>query len=69
MKAFCDELIEENSRLEYKKAFSSKDEKKQIAKEISAFVNTHGGIILVDVDEKDRKPKLPIDGIDYAKGL
>ena len=27
--AFCDEQIEENSRLEYKKAFSSKDEKKQ----------------------------------------
>ena len=67
--AFCDEQIEENRRLEYKKAFSSKDEKKQIAKEISAFANTHGGIILVGVDEKDRKPKLPIDGIAYAKGL
>ncbi|MCK4732954.1 MAG: ATP-binding protein, partial [Methanophagales archaeon] len=67
--AFCDEQIEENRRLEYKKAFSSKDEKKQIAKEISAFANTHGGIILVGVDEKDRKPKLPIDGIAYVKGL
>jgi hypothetical protein len=40
VKAFCDEQIEENRRLEYKKAFSSKDEKKQIAKEISAFANT-----------------------------
>ena len=69
VKAFCDEQIEENRRLEYKKAFSSKDEKKQIAKEISAFANTHGGIILVGVGEKDRKPKLPIDGIDYVKGL
>ena len=69
MKAFCDEQIEENRRVEYKKAFSSKDEKKQIAKEISAFANTHGGIILVGVGEKDRKPKLPIDGIDYVKGL
>ena len=67
--AFCDEQIEENSRLEYKKAFSSKDEKKQIAKEISAFANTHGGIILVGVGEKDRKPKLPIDGIAYIEGL
>ena len=69
VKAFCDEQIEENRRLEYKKAFSSKDENKQIAKEISAFANTHGGIILVGVGEKDRKPKLPIDGIAYVKGL
>ena len=30
VKAFCDEQIEENSRLEYKRAFSSKDEKKQM---------------------------------------
>ena len=69
VKAFCDEQIEENSRLEYKRTFSSKDENKQIAKEISAFANTHGGIILVGVGEKDRKPKLPIDGIVYAKGF
>jgi transcription antitermination factor NusG len=69
VKAFCDEQIEENSRLEYKRAFSSKDEKKQIAKENSAFANTHGGITLVGVGEKDRKPILPIDGIDYVKGL
>jgi predicted HTH transcriptional regulator len=69
VRAFCDEQIEENRRLEYKRAFSSKDEKKQIAKEISAFANTHGGIILVGVGEKDRKPKLPIDGIDNVRGL
>ena len=69
VKAFCDEQIEENRRLEYKRVFSSKDENKQIAKEISAFANTHGGIILVGVGEKDRKPKLPIDGIAYVKGL
>ena len=69
VKAFCDEQIEENRRLEYKRTFSSKEENKQIAKEISAFANTHGGIILVGVGEKDRKPKLPIDGIDYVKGL
>jgi hypothetical protein len=69
VKAFCDEQIEENSRVEYKRAFSSTDEKKQIAKEISAFANTHGGIILVGVGEKDRKPKLPIDGIDYREGF
>ncbi len=69
VKIFCNEQIEENRRLEYKKAFSSKDEKKQIAKEISAFANTHGGVILVGVNEKDRKPKLPIEGIDYEKGF
>ncbi|MEA2003588.1 MAG: ATP-binding protein [archaeon] len=69
VKAFCDEQIEENRRVEYKKAFSSKDEKKQIAKEISSFANTDGGIILVGVGEEDRKPKLPIEGIDYTEGL
>lgn len=69
VEAFCDEQIEENSRLDYKRAFSSTDEKKQIAKLISAFANTHGGIILVGVDEKDRIPKLPIEGIDYVEGL
>ena len=69
VEAFCDKQIEENSRVEYKKAFSSKDEKKQIAKEISSFANTHGGIILVGVGEKDRKPKLPIEGIDYVEGF
>jgi len=69
VKAFCDEQIEENDRVEYKKAFSNKDEKKQIAKEISSFANTHGGIILVGVGEKDRKPKLPIEGIDYVEGF
>jgi predicted HTH transcriptional regulator len=69
VKAFCEEQIEENSRLEYKRDFSSKDEKKQIAKEISAFANTHGGIILVGVGEKDRKPNLPIDGRDNVRGL
>lgn len=69
VEAFCDEQIEENSRVEYKKAFSSKDENKQIAKEISSFANTRGGIILVGVGEKDRKPRLPIEGIDYVEGF
>ncbi len=69
VEAFCAEQIEENHRIEYKKTFSSKDEKKQIAKEISSFANTNGGIILVGVGEKDRKPKLPIEGIDYVEGF
>ena len=69
VEAFCNEQVEENHRVEYKKTFSSKDEKKQIAKEISSFANTRGGIILVGIGEKDRKPKLPIEGIDYVEGF
>jgi hypothetical protein len=37
VKAFCDEQIEENRRVEYKKAFYSKDEKKEKALPVTRF--------------------------------
>ncbi len=66
---FCKEGLEESSRLEYKRDFSSKDPNFQIAKEIAAFANTYGGLLLIGIDELDRKPKLPLEGIKYEEGL
>lgn len=66
---FCKEGLEESSRLEYKKDFSSKGANFQIAKEIAAFANTYGGLLLIGIDEVDRKPKLPLEGIKYEEGL
>jgi hypothetical protein len=66
---FCKEGLEESSRLEYKKDFSSKDANFQIAKEIASFANTYGGLLLIGINELDRKPKLPLEGIKYEEGL
>lgn len=65
--AFCREEIDEGIRIEYKKEFPSDNQK--TAKEISSFANTYGGLLLIGVAEKDRKPVLPINGIAYERGL
>ena len=44
IKDFCDSEIPENIRLDYKSDFSASNEKKQIAKLVSAFANTQGGV-------------------------
>ncbi len=67
--SFCEQGTEEGVRLDYKRDFSGSNENRQIAKVISAFANTYGGILLLGVDEKDRKPILPISGINYFDGL
>lgn len=47
----------ENIRLEYKEDFSSKDATLQIAKEVSAFANQQGGVIIFGISEQvDRCP-------------
>ncbi|MBI3271741.1 MAG: ATP-binding protein [Planctomycetes bacterium] len=64
---FCSEGVAENVRVEYKREFSSRDDIKQVAKEVAAFANTQGGTILFGVEEDEkRKPKLPLTGIDPA---
>ncbi len=56
--AFCKMQLKENIRLEYKREFSSKHEVKQITKEICAFANTQGGLLIFGVGEKtDRMPE------------
>jgi len=63
---FCQEKIGENIRIEYKEKFP---ENKKLAKEIASFANTHGGVILIGVAEKDRKPIYPVKGIEYKEGF
>ena len=64
--------VEENIHLDYKAAGAlEKDDKKrtEITKDISAFANSDGGIIVYGVSEEDHKPKEinPIDGRIYTK--
>lgn len=62
---FCNQRIPEGATLDYKKDFP-----KKLQKTIAAFANTMGGIILIGVDEDDEnKPKLPIEGIPFERGI
>jgi len=62
---FCREDLPEGIRLDYKEDFP-----RDLAKTISAFANTYGGLILIGVEETDRStPKLPIKGIPLERGL
>lgn len=64
--------VEENIHLDYKAAGAlDKDDRKrsEITKDVSAFANSDGGIIVYGVSEEDHKPKriCPIDGRIYTK--
>lgn len=65
--------VEENIHLDYKAAgaLDKKNEKKrnEITKDVSAFANSDGGIIIYGISEEDHKPKeiSPIDGRIYTK--
>lgn len=64
--------VEENIHLDYKASGAlNKDDKKrtEITKDISAFANSDGGIIVYGVSEEDHRPKeiSPINGRVYTK--
>lgn len=61
---FCNEQIRESIHLDYKKNFPA-----DLEKTISAFANTMGGLIIIGVEDKDGKPKLPVRGLKYERGL
>jgi len=62
---FCSQRIPENAYLEYKENFP-----KNLEKSISSMANTHGGIILIGIEEDDEnRPKIPIKGIEFQRGL
>ena len=58
--------VEENIHLDYKAsgALEKKDEKKsEIVKDVSAFANSDGGIIIYGLKEENHKPK-ELDSVD-----
>lgn len=62
---FCKQQKPEDSYLDYKNDFPDR-----LEATIAAMANTIGGVILIGVEEKkDNKPKLPIAGISYDRGL
>jgi hypothetical protein len=65
--AFCEEQRPESIRLEYKEEWSSSKPGRQIAKEVCAFANTQGGLILLGVDEQgNRRPNPKPTGRDLG---
>lgn len=65
--AFCAPQTREHMRLEYKERFSSKHAGKQIAKEVAAFANTQGGMLIFGVEEEgDRRPVKHPQGADLG---
>lgn len=64
--AFCGEGIEEGIRIEYKEDWT---DNKKLAREIASFANTYGGLLLIGIAERDRKPILPLTGIDLEEGI
>lgn len=63
---FCEQQNPEGNRIEYKREFP---DGKKLAKEIAAFANTNGGIIIIGFNDQDRKPILPPNHISYERGL
>jgi len=61
---FCEERIKESVNLDYKKDFPP-----NLEKTIAAFANTTGGLIIIGVEDQDGRPKLPVEGLPYTKGL
>ena len=65
--AFCARQKREDMRLEYKKCFSSKGAGKPIAKEVAAFANMQGGMLIFGVEEDgDRRPVKHPQGADLG---
>ena len=77
IKQYISDGIEENIHLDYKGADSiskTNDKKNEISKDVSAFANSDGGVIIYGVKEYDELDKnhlpektQPIDGNEYSK--
>ena len=65
VKIFCDKQIREGINLDYKRDLTSKS----LLKTMAAFANTRGGFIIVGVGDKDDKPELPVEGIEWKESL
>lgn len=63
---FCSEGHLEGSILEYKSQLPDND---KIAKSLSAFANTYGGIFIVGVNAPCGKPEPPFEGFDFDPAM
>lgn len=70
IKSFIEERVEENSELEYKgsKKLYSEKGREDLAKEVTAFANSQGGLLIVGIkeDEAKRYPE-QIEWTDYPR--
>jgi len=69
IETFISEKHPENIRLEYKSGFSSIDANRQIAKEVSAFANQQGGVLIYGVTEEAEKTRKPDAMVGIDKSL
>lgn len=63
IQALIDNRVPESKKLDYKEVFSldSEDKKREFLKDVSAFYNTEGGVLIYGLaEEKDGKTKLGI---------
>lgn len=61
--------IEENSYLDYKSDIDFSDKgKKELAKDISAFANSSGGVIIYGIEEEKNKDGIPLP-VEPIKGI
>ena len=63
---FCDRKITEGTQVEYKGHIPDNE---KIAKIVSSFANTYGGVLIIGVDAPDRIPVTPVLGTSYDSGL
>jgi hypothetical protein len=65
--AFCNEQLPESVNLDYKRDMPAGE---KLAKTISSFANTFGGIVVIGVDEDDQsRPRVPSDGLAFEPKL
>ncbi|MFC1476083.1 helix-turn-helix domain-containing protein, partial [Candidatus Zixiibacteriota bacterium] len=67
---FMEACSPEGKLVEYKRELPSKENNDDIAKQISAFANTDGGLIIYGIDtDKFDKPNWPSAGMTLEKGM
>jgi len=63
---FCEQEIPENFRLDYKRELPTNE---KLAKLISAFANTYGGVIVVGINAPKGTPNKPFEGMEYDESM
>ena len=65
--AFCDQGLPESVNLDYKLEITAPE---KLAKTVSSFANTFGGVLVIGVDENDTsRPKAPFEGLTFEQKI